>query len=102
MSDYSSQTPPPQGPPEGRRRLYRSTTDRMLGGVAGGLAKFLDVDVSMVRVGFLIAAFFGLGGVILYAVMWAVVPEEGKTTSIASDALKSSPWASSGQDHTGN
>ena len=93
MTDSTSQTPPP-GPSDGRHRLTRSTKDRMVAGVAGGLAEYLDVDPVAVRIGFVVASFLlgGVGGPLLYLLMWAIVPEEGKTASIASDALKSNPW----------
>jgi phage shock protein PspC (stress-responsive transcriptional regulator) len=102
MTDYSSQTPPPS-PPDSRHRLTRSTKDRMVAGVAGGLAEYLDVDPVAVRIGFVVASFLlgGIGGPILYLLMWAIVPEEGKTTSIASDALKSNPWQRPGQGSAG-
>ncbi|MGH2455690.1 MAG: PspC domain-containing protein, partial [Candidatus Limnocylindria bacterium] len=58
------------------RRLYRSRTDSILGGVAGGVADYLDVDPSIVRI---VWAILGIvtGGifVVLYVVMWIVVPE---------------------------
>jgi phage shock protein C len=58
------------------RRLYRSTTDSILGGVAAGVADYLDADPSIVRI---IWAVLGVatGGifVVLYVVMWIVVPE---------------------------
>jgi phage shock protein PspC (stress-responsive transcriptional regulator) len=58
------------------RRLYRSRTDTVLGGVAGGVAEYLDADPSIVRI---IWAILGIvtGGifVVLYIVMWIVVPE---------------------------
>jgi phage shock protein C len=58
------------------RRLYRSRTDSVLGGVCGGIADYLDVDPSIVRI---IWAVLGIvtGGVfvVLYVVMWIVVPE---------------------------
>jgi phage shock protein PspC (stress-responsive transcriptional regulator) len=103
MTDSTSQTPPP-GPPDGPHSLTRSTKDRMVAGVAGGLAEYLDVDPVAVRIGFVVASFLlgGIGGPLLYLLMWAVVPEEGKTASIASDALKSNPWHRSGQGPAGN
>jgi phage shock protein PspC (stress-responsive transcriptional regulator) len=102
MTDYSSQTPPP-GPSEGRRRLNRSTKDRLVAGVAGGLAEYLDVDPVAVRIGFVVGSLIlgGIGGPILYGLMWVIVPEEGKTSSIASDALKSNPWRPSGPGSAG-
>jgi phage shock protein C len=102
MTDYSSQTPPPGATDRGRR-LTRSTKDRMVAGVASGLAEYLDVDPVAVRIGFVAASLLlgGIGGPILYLLMWAVVPEEGKNTSLASDALKATPWQHSGPDATG-
>jgi phage shock protein PspC (stress-responsive transcriptional regulator) len=103
MTDFTSQTPPPE-PNAAPHSLTRSTKDRMVAGVAGGLAEYLDVDPVAVRIGFVVASILlgGIGGPILYLVMWAVVPEEGKTTSIASDALKSGRWQHSGHDAGAN
>lgn len=58
------------------RRLYRSRTDSVLGGVAGGVAEYLDVDPSIVRIVWAILAVV-TGGIffVLYIVMWIVVPE---------------------------
>src|SRR5438270_11263510 len=58
-----------------QRRLYRSTDDRILAGVCGGLAQHLDIDVRAVRVGFAVLAFVGGTGLILYAAFWAIVPQ---------------------------
>ena len=58
------------------RRLYRSERERMFGGVAGGLADYFDLDPALVRVAWavLIIASGGLF-VLIYIVMWFVVPE---------------------------
>lgn len=57
-------------------RLYRSERDRMLGGVAGGIADYFDLDPSLVRVAWAVLI-IGSGGLflLLYIVMWFVVPE---------------------------
>ena len=57
------------------RRLYRSATDKVIGGVAGGLAELLEIDPTIVRVIWALMALV-TGGVffILYIVMWIVVP----------------------------
>ena len=62
------------------RRLYRSRRDSVLGGVAGGVADYLDVDPSIVRIIWAILAVV-TGGLflLLYIVMWIVVPEEDRT-----------------------
>jgi phage shock protein PspC (stress-responsive transcriptional regulator) len=61
------------------RRLLRSSSDRMLWGVAGGLGEYLRIDATLVRLGFAAAAIFGGFGVIAYLVMAVVVPEDDGT-----------------------
>ena len=56
-------------------RLYRSRDDRMIAGVAGGVAEMLDVDPSIVRIAWALLAFAGGIGFLVYIVMWIVVPE---------------------------
>ncbi len=58
-------------------RLRRSVTDRHIGGVAGGLARHLDIDPLILRVTFVVAIFFGGAGLLAYIGAWALVPEEG-------------------------
>ncbi len=59
-------------------RLRRTIDDRKVAGVAGGLARHLDIDPVILRVGFVVLAFFGGAGLILYAAGWALVPEEDR------------------------
>jgi len=61
------------------RRLLRSSGDRMLWGVAGGLGEYLRIDPTLVRLGFAAATIFGGFGVIAYLVMAVVVPEDDGT-----------------------
>ena len=56
------------------RRAARSTDDRYLGGVAGGLAEHLGVDAVLVRAAFVLAALVGGFGAVLYAALWMVLP----------------------------
>lgn len=58
------------------RRLYRSRSDRMISGVAGGLAKYLNLDATIVRLLFVFFALAGGPGLLVYIVMMLVVPEE--------------------------
>jgi phage shock protein C len=60
----------------GSKRLTRSTSDRMVAGVAGGLANYFGLDPVIVRVLFVALAIFGGGGIILYLVCWVLMPEE--------------------------
>jgi phage shock protein C len=65
------------------RQLRRSADDKMLGGVAGGIARYLDVDVTLVRVIIAALALFTSVGVALYVAAWLLIPEDGEDESIA-------------------
>lgn len=57
------------------KRLYRSTKDRKIAGVCGGLAEYFGVDPTIVRVVFVALALpGGLPGVVPYVILWVVVP----------------------------
>lgn len=83
-----TQTPPPgaPGPSVGPRvsgaqmrdvrRLRRSSTDRYVAGVAGGLGRHLDVDPTIIRVVLVVLALFGGAGLIIYGAVWLLVPED--------------------------
>ncbi len=58
-------------------RLRRASDDRHIAGVAGGLARHLDIDPIIVRVALVVLVFFGGSGLLLYGAMWLLVPEEG-------------------------
>jgi phage shock protein C len=64
---------------EAPRKLYRSQNQRMLAGVCGGLAEYFNIDATVMRVLFLILAVFGGSGLVLYLVMWIVIPDASKT-----------------------
>lgn len=65
------------------KKLYRSTDDRWLAGVCGGLAKYFNVDPTLVRVIFVILALIGLGGVIIYLLLWVIIPPEPTAEEMA-------------------
>ncbi len=59
------------------RKLRRSMNDRKVGGVCAGLAKFFSIDPTVMRVGFAVFTVFTLfTGIILYLVLWMVIPSE--------------------------
>jgi len=70
---------PAQEPGVAHKRLYRSRSDRMIGGVMGGLADYLNVDPTLVRIGYAILTLAtGVGtGIVLYLVAMFVIPEQG-------------------------
>ena len=69
------------------RRFSRQTDGRMLGGVAGGTAIYLGVDPVIVRIAFVALTLFGGLGIILYAIGWLLIPEDGAEESLAQNAL---------------
>jgi phage shock protein PspC (stress-responsive transcriptional regulator) len=61
------------------RDWYRSSSDRMISGVCGGLAEEFGVPPAVVRLGFVLLTLFSFGtGLLLYIVLWVVMPEDGK------------------------
>jgi phage shock protein PspC (stress-responsive transcriptional regulator) len=64
-------------------RLTRSTGDRWLTGVCGGLAEYTGVDPTIIRVAFAIVALAGGGGVAAYVLMWLLVPSADEAESRA-------------------
>ncbi len=63
--------------PAAGTRLYRSRTDRWIGGVLGGLGAYLGIDPLVLRIGTILLTVLGNGSPILaYVVMWILVPEE--------------------------
>ena len=65
------------------RQLRRSANDRMLAGVAGGIARYLNTDVTLVRVITAVLALCTGVGAALYLAAWLLLPEDGKAKSIA-------------------
>ncbi|MBR5092107.1 MAG: PspC domain-containing protein [Bacteroidales bacterium] len=58
------------------KRLMRSTTDRRIAGVCGGIAKYLNVDPTVVRIIFLVALLCGSVGFWAYLIVWIAAPED--------------------------
>lgn len=78
------------------RRLERSRSDRKIAGVAGGLARYFDLDPIIFRIGFIILTVLGGSGLLVYVAGWLILPEEGKDESIAAEVLRNrreKPWA---------
>lgn len=58
------------------KRVYRSRTDRVLGGVCSGLGKYFGLDPVLIRVLWAIAFFVGGAGLLAYIIAWIIIPEE--------------------------
>lgn len=73
MTDAAFSTPPADQP-TARPEARRSATERMAGGVCGGLADHTGVDVVLWRVGFVALTLLGGSGVLLYLLLWVLLP----------------------------
>jgi phage shock protein PspC (stress-responsive transcriptional regulator) len=60
------------------KKLTRDPQDKMIAGVAAGIAKYFQLDVTWVRIAFALAAFFGGSGLWIYIILWIAVPEDYK------------------------
>ena len=58
------------------KRLTRVEEGRMIAGVCAGLGRYLGIDVTIVRVIFALLALFAMGGVLLYLILWLIMPME--------------------------
>jgi phage shock protein C len=83
-SDQNTTSPQAQPQP-----LYRPMQDRMLAGVAAGIAGYLGVDVTIVRILLAVLTVVGGAGIPVYLAGWLLIPDEGAGQSIASDLIRS-------------
>lgn len=58
-----------------KARLYRSKSSRVIGGVSGGIGEFFDIDPVIIRIIFVLLTIFGGSGILIYVIMWIVIPE---------------------------
>ena len=73
------------------RKLYRSRKNQMIAGVCGGVAEYLDIDPTVIRVLFAILAVFAGGGVLLYLVLMIVIPLSPEGASQATEVSIAKP-----------
>ena len=72
----------PEPEPSGRKyrkRLFRDPEEKILGGVAGGMGAYFNVDPLWFRIAFILLTFFGGSGIIVYLILWLIVPEARTT-----------------------
>jgi phage shock protein PspC (stress-responsive transcriptional regulator) len=85
--DATAPCPPPAYAP--RKRLVRSINDRKIAGVCAGVADYFDLDTILVRVLWALAVLCAGTGLLLYIILWIVVPEGYTGISAASPAASS-------------
>ncbi|GAA3980039.1 hypothetical protein GCM10023085_72900 [Actinomadura viridis] len=67
------------------KQLRRTREGRMIAGVCSGTGRYLGVDPNLLRLGLAVFTVFGGAGIVLYAIAWLLIPEEGKPSSVAED-----------------
>jgi phage shock protein PspC (stress-responsive transcriptional regulator) len=63
------------------KTLRRSSTNRVIGGVAGGIAEYFNLDPVLIRLAFVLMALFG-AGVLFYIIAWIIMPEHGSNRDV--------------------
>ena len=76
-------------------RLYRTVQGRVVGGVAGGLADYFGMDPSIARFIFVLLVIFGGSGVLLYIILWIILPEKNMYNTATSYTSNAPPPAGS-------
>ncbi len=83
------QTEQPPVATDSPRKLRRSKSDRIVGGVAGGLGHYFELDPVLVRIAFVLLVLAGGSGVLLYVVLWIAIPEALPSEDVATAATSS-------------
>ncbi|MDE2857449.1 MAG: PspC domain-containing protein [Chloroflexota bacterium] len=71
-----------------KKRLYRSRADRRIAGVCGGIADYLAVDPTIVRIIWALFAIAGGPGLVLYIILAAIIPEEPEFVQSSAQKIK--------------
>jgi phage shock protein C len=71
-----------------QKRLYRSEKNRMLGGVAGGVAEYFNVDPTLVRLFFVLILCLWGAGIPVYLLLWIIIPPFSKIEPISEESMK--------------
>jgi phage shock protein C len=81
-----------------RNRLYRSRTNRVIAGVAGGLGEYFNIDPVIVRLLLVLLGVAGGNGVLLYLIAWILIPEEPIVVQPGPDVSSTDDEASYGEE----
>jgi len=76
------------GKKETFKNLYRSETNRVLAGVSGGLGEYFQIDPTLIRLLFVLLTVFGGGGVLVYIILWILIPGESNVDNDSDENIK--------------
>lgn len=71
------------------QKIYRSETNRVIAGVAGGLGDFFNIDPTIIRIIFIILTVFGGSGLIIYIILWLVIPSQSALSHDSQETIRS-------------
>lgn len=70
------------------KKLTRSNKGKVIAGVCSGLAHYFDIDPTLIRVILIFITVFGGSGIILYLILWLVIPSDGSNGNLTEDSIK--------------
>lgn len=82
------------------KKLYKSRTDRMIDGVCGGVAKYFELDPTLVRIAWVVLTFLGGSGILLYIIAMIIMPKEPFVMPVASASQDSATGQTAGRTQT--
>jgi phage shock protein C len=59
---------------DSHKQLYRSSSNRIIGGVCGGIAEYIDMDATVIRLIFMLFVLLGGAGILIYIIAWIIIP----------------------------
>ena len=68
-------------------KLYRLSDDRFIAGVCSGLGKFFQIDATIIRLIFVVIAIFGGGGILLYLILWLIIPSDKSDSELTKENI---------------
>lgn len=70
------------------KKLFRSETNRVIAGVAGGLGEYFGIDPILIRLILVLTTIFGGSGILIYIVLWIIIPNENDIAKDSKDTMK--------------
>ena len=70
------------------KKLYRSETNRVIAGVAGGLGEYFGIDPILIRLILVLTTIFGGSGILIYLVLWILIPNKSDVNKNHEDTIK--------------
>lgn len=69
-------------------KLHRSESSKIIAGVCGGLGEYFDVDPTIIRIVFVLMTIFGGSGILIYIILWLVIPSENSNQQLSQRNVK--------------